>query len=167
MLFSGILSGLSAPGYHTQLVGMISLFPLFLVMDRVHGNCKYTLKQKFGIILIACWGTGPIAALIGIPWLSYAAHTFGQFSWTMSLLVTALCYGSEVAIVLFICFAIPILFIQKKGYWDILLRLSFFFNGGTILPKAVTLELWRYDIYSVFLDFSGSRCGWFSKVGFI
>jgi apolipoprotein N-acyltransferase len=135
VLLSGILIGLNAPGYHTQLVGMISLFPLFLVMDRVHANCKYTLKQKFGLILVACWGAGSVAALVGVPWLSYAAHTFGQFSWGIALFVTALCYGSEVAIVLFICFAIPTLFIRQRGYWDLLLRLSYFLTVEPFCPR--------------------------------
>jgi apolipoprotein N-acyltransferase len=135
VLLSGILIGFNAPGYHTQLVGMISLFPLFLVMDRAHANCKYALKQKFGLILVACWGAGSVAALIGVPWLSYAAHTFGQFSWGIALLVTALCYGAEVAIVLFICFGIPILFIRQRGYWDLLLRLSYFLTVEPFCPR--------------------------------
>jgi apolipoprotein N-acyltransferase len=135
VLLSGILLGFNAPGYHTQLVGMISLFPLFLAIDRIHANWKYTLKQKSGLILIACWGTGSVAALIGVPWLSYAAHTFGQFSWGTSLFVTALCYGSEATIVLFICFAIPILFIRQRGYWDLLLRLSYFLTVEPFCPR--------------------------------
>jgi len=135
VLLSGILLGLNAPGYHTQLVGMISLFPLFLVMDRAHGNCKYTRKQKFGHILIACLGAGPVAALVGVPWLCYATHTFGQLSWVIALLVTALCYGLEVAIALFICFGIPILFIQQRGFWDLLLRLSYFLVVEPFCPR--------------------------------
>jgi len=135
VLLSGVLIGLNAPGYHTQLVGMVSLFPLFLVMDRAHTNCNYTLKQKFGYILIACWGTGSVAALVGVPWLCYAAHTFGQFSRATALLVTALCYGSEVAIVLFICFGIPTLFIQQRGFWDLLLRLSYFLAVEPFCPR--------------------------------
>jgi apolipoprotein N-acyltransferase len=133
VLLSGILIGFNAPGYHTQFVGMISLFPLFLVMERAQAKC--TLKQKFVLLLVACWGTGSVAALIGVPWLIYAAHTFGQFSWGTALFITALCYGSEVAIVLFICFAIPILFVRTRGYWDLLLRLSYFLTVEPFCPR--------------------------------
>jgi apolipoprotein N-acyltransferase len=132
---TGVLIGFSAPGYHTQLVGMISLFPIFLVMDRIHDNYKSTWKRKFGHIFIACWGSGCVAALIGVPWLSYAAHVFGQLPWAIALLVTAIFYGLEIAIVLFICFGIPILFIKQRGYGDLLLRLSYFLMVEPFCPR--------------------------------
>ena len=135
VFLSGILVGLTAPGRHTQLVGMISLLPLFLVMDRIPVSWKCTRRWKLGYILMACWGTGSIAALIGVPWLTYAARVFGQLSWPIALLITGLGYGLEITMVLFVCFGLPILVIRQRGYWDLLVRLSYFLMVEPFCPR--------------------------------
>jgi len=135
VVVSGILLGLNAPGRHTQILGMISLFPLFLVLDRIHANQESTWKRKFGRILAACWGTGSIAALIGTSWITYASQVFGQLPWVGAVLITGLGYGFEVTLVLFICFGIPMLIIRRRGWWDIPVRLSFFLIIEPFCPR--------------------------------
>lgn len=136
VLLSGVLVGLNAPGRHTQLVGMASLFPLFLVMDRIGANHEAKWKRKLWHILIACWGAGSVAALIAAPWLSYAARVFGGFSRPVALLITGLGYGAEVTLVLFVCFAVPTLFIRRRGCWEILVRLSYFLAVDPYCPRV-------------------------------
>jgi len=132
---SGIMLGLNAPGRHTHLVGMVSLFPLFLVIDRIHGNRGYSWKRKSLYILLACWGTGSIAAPIGVPWLTYAVHVFGNFPWIVAFMTTGLGYGLEVTFVLFTCFGIPMLLIRRRGWWDLLVRLAFFLVIEPFYPR--------------------------------
>ncbi|UCG58610.1 MAG: apolipoprotein N-acyltransferase, partial [Phycisphaerales bacterium] len=114
---------------------MISLLPLFLVMDRIGANRKSGWKRRLGHVLIACWATGVVAALIAVPWLTYAARVFGGFSRPIALVITGLGYGSEVALVLFICFGVPVLFIRRRGCWEILVRLSFFLMVEPFCPR--------------------------------
>lgn len=114
---------------------MFSLFPLFLAIDRIRDSCKSSLKQKFVTILLVCCGTGLVTAVIGVPWLTNAVHTFGHFSWVISLSVTAIGYGLEIAMVLFVCFGVPTLFIRRRGIWELSLRLSYFLAVEPFCPR--------------------------------
>jgi len=135
ILISGILLGLNAPGRRTQFLGMISLFPFFLLLDRVvvHRQCGW--RKAFATVVLSCFGTGSIAALLGVPWLTHAAHVFGQLPWVVGYLITAVGYGLEVALVLFICFALPMMFIRRRTWWDIPVRLCFFLMVEPFCPR--------------------------------
>ena len=134
-MLSGVLLGLNAPGRNTQLVGMVALFPLFVVIDRIHGNRRSTWKRRLGHILLACWGAGSVGALVGVPWLTYAARVFGGLPHAVALLVTAVGYGTECAFVLFVCFGLPVLFIRRRGCWELLVRLSYFIAAEPFCPR--------------------------------
>ncbi len=134
-LASGVLLGLNAPGRHTQLVGMVALFPLFVVIDRIQSNGTSTWKRRLGHILLACWGAGSVGALLGVPWLTYAARVFGGLPQAAALLVTAAGYGTECAFVLFVCFGLPVLLIRRRGCWELAVRLSYLIAAEPFCPR--------------------------------
>ncbi len=134
VVLSGILLGLNAPGYHAELVGMISLFPFFLTLDRIRSDRNSRWKRKLAHVLAACWGAGCVAALIGVPWLTYSARVFGRLPWAAALLITGVGYGLEVALALLIGFGIPMLAVRRRGWWDLLLCYSFFLMAEPFIP---------------------------------
>ena len=64
-LISGILLGLSAPGFGTNWVGIVAFFPLLAVLDQLHKNMLLSLQKRAGLFFAACWFSGSIVASIG------------------------------------------------------------------------------------------------------
>ena len=64
-LISGILLGLSAPGFGTNWVGILAFFPLLAVLDKLHKNRLYSTQKRAWIYFAVCWFSGSIAASIG------------------------------------------------------------------------------------------------------
>jgi apolipoprotein N-acyltransferase len=150
---------------------MISLFPLFIAIDRIHvdGGCAW--KRKFWYIFLACFGTGSIAALIGVPWLTYAAQVFGNLPLAVALLITGLGYGLEVTLVLFICFGVPMLFIRRRQWWDLPVRLSFFLIVEPYYPRIFHwsfggLTFTEFPLISQLADVIGSPGLGMYNIGF-
>jgi len=50
-LISGILLGLSAPGFGTNWVGILAFFPLLAVLDQLHKNRLFSPQKRAGLFL--------------------------------------------------------------------------------------------------------------------
>ena len=132
---AGLLLGLNAPGNHTQWIGFISLLPLLIVLERIHQRDDPANGQRIGHYLLACWLVGIISAPLGVPWMTHSIIVFGHLPAPVALMITSLIYGLEVGYLLFVCFALPLLFIQRLQHWDIPLRLMYFLAVETFLPQ--------------------------------
>jgi len=151
---SGIALGLNAPGYGTHLIGLVALFPFFLVLDRIHQS-PVSLFRKLCHIFLVCWLTGFWGAVLGTHWMIHCIHYFGGVSWLLAFIITGVGYGLIVAIVLFFCFALPVFFIKHRTWWNIPLRLSYFLAVEPFIPH---LFPWTFGG----LTFSGVP--WISQV---
>ena len=134
VILSGILLGLTAPGNHTQWLGFIALLPILIVFDRIH-KTDLSPGKRLGYFLLASWVVGIISAPLGVPWMTHAIVTFAELPWPVAIAITSLAYGLEVGYLVFVCLALPLLFIKKLGQWDILVRLSWFLAIETFLPQ--------------------------------
>ena len=106
VLLSGLLLGLNAPGRHTQLVGMVSLFPFLLALEQIHARHGSSWKRRLLLTLLASWGVGYVAAPIGVNWMTHCLRIFGHLPWLPSYLITSAGYGLEVGYLLFFCFGL-------------------------------------------------------------
>jgi len=136
VLLSGLLLGLNAPGRHTQLVGMVSLFPYLLALERIHVRHERSWKKRVFYTCAASWGVGFVAAPIGVNWMVHCLRIFGHLSWAPSYLITSAGYGLEVAYLLFCCFGLPLFFIRRRTWWDLPVRLSFYLMMEPLLVFA-------------------------------
>jgi apolipoprotein N-acyltransferase len=134
VVLSGILLGLNAPG-NLQWVGFISLFPLLVVLDRIHRQTEIGYLKRLAQYLLACWTVGALTALLGVPWMTHSIIVFGHLPAAVAYAITSLIYGLEVGYLVFVCFALPLLFIKRTLHWDIPLRLMFLLAVETFLPQ--------------------------------
>ena len=140
-LISGILLGLSAPGFGTNWVGILAFFPLLAVLDQLHKNRLFSLQKRAGLFFAACWFSGSIAASIGGYWITNSINIFGHIPWFAALLITAVGYGLEVGLQLFVYFGIPLLFIRQRSGWDLIVRLAFVLALDPWYPRLIQ---WNY-----------------------
>ncbi len=121
--------------YSFQYLGLVSYFPLLLVLDCINQKTQYTWKQKIIYTILACWGVGSIGAAIANPWMIHSIHVFGHMPWAISVLITALVYGFEITLVLWVCFGFPMMFIKRLEGWDIPFRFCFFLLADPLYPR--------------------------------
>ena len=140
-LISGILLGLSAPGFGTNWVGILAFFPLLAVLDQLHKNRLFSLQKRAGLFFAVCWFSGSIAASIGGNWITNSINVFGHIPWFAALLITAVGYGLEVGLQLFVYFGIPLLFIRQRSGWDLIVRLAFVLALDPWYPRLIQ---WNY-----------------------
>ena len=140
-LISGILLGLSAPGFGTNWVGILAFFPLLTVLDQLHKNRLFSLQKRAGLFFAVCWFSGSIAASIGGNWITNSINVFGHIPWFAALLITAVGYGLEVGLQLFVYFGIPLLFIRQRSGWDLIVRLAFVLALDPWYPRLIQ---WNY-----------------------
>ena len=140
-LISGILLGLSAPGFGTNWVGILAFFPLLTVLDQMHKNRLFSLQKRAGLFFAVCWFSGSIAASIGGYWITSSINVFGHIPWFAALLITAVGYGLEVGLQLFVYFGIPLLFIRQRSGWDLIVRLAFVLALDPWYPRLIQ---WNY-----------------------
>jgi apolipoprotein N-acyltransferase len=48
-IISGILLGLSAPGFGTNWAGILGFFPLLAVLDQLHKNRLFSFQKRAGL----------------------------------------------------------------------------------------------------------------------
>lgn len=140
-IISGILLGLSAPGFGTNWVGILAFFPLLAVLDQLHKNRLFSFQKRVGLFFVVCWFSGSIAASIGGYWITNSINVFGHIPWFAALLITAVGYGLEVGIQLFVYFGIPLLFIRQRSGWDLIVRLAFVLALDPWYPRLIQ---WNY-----------------------
>ena len=140
-LISGILLGLTAPGFGTNWVGILAFFPLLAVLDQLHKNRLFSLQKRAGLFFAVCWFSGSIAASIGGNWITNSINVFGHIPWFAALLITAVGYGLEVGLQLFVYFGIPLLFIRQRSGWDLIVRLAFVLALDPWYPRLIQ---WNY-----------------------
>ena len=140
-IISGILLGLSAPGFGTNWVGILAFFPLLAVLDQLHKNRLFSFQKRAGLFFVVCWFSGSIAASIGGYWITNSINVFGHIPWFAALLITAVGYGLEVGIQLFVYFGIPLLFIRQRNGWDLIVRLAFVLALDPWYPRLIQ---WNY-----------------------
>ena len=140
-IISGILLGLSAPGFGTNWVGILAFFPLLAVLDQLHKNRLFSFQKRAGLFFVVCWFSGSIAASIGGYWITNSINVFGHIPWFAALLITAVGYGLEVGIQLFVYFGIPLLFIRQRSGWDLIVRLAFVLALDPWYPRLIQ---WNY-----------------------
>jgi len=140
-LISGILLGLSAPGFGTNWVGLLAFFPLLAVLDQLHKNRRFSPQKRAGLFFAVCWFSGSIAASIGGYWITNSINVFGHIPWFAALLITAVGYGLEVGLQLFVYFGIPLLFIRQRNGWDLIVRLAFVLALDPWYPRLIQ---WNY-----------------------
>ena len=138
---SGILLGLNAPGFGTQWVGISAFFPLLLVLEQLHKKQLFPFWKQAGLFFTTCWLSGSIAASIGGYWITNSIHVFGHLPWFAALLITAVGYGLEVGLQLFVYFGLPLLFIRQRSGWDLVLRLAFILALDPWYPRLIQ---WNY-----------------------
>ena len=140
-IISGILLGLSAPGFGTNWVGILAFFPLLAVLDQLHKNRMFSFQKRVGLFFVVCWFSGSIAASIGGYWITNSINVFGHIPWFAALLITAVGYGLEVGIQLFVYFGIPLLFVRQRSGWDLIVRLAFVLALDPWYPRLIQ---WNY-----------------------
>ena len=140
-IISGILLGLSAPGFGTNWVGILAFFPLLAVLDQLHKNRLFSFQKRVGLFFVVCWFSGSIAASIGGYWITNSINVFGHIPWFAALLITAVGYGLEVGIQLFVYFGIPLLLIRQRNGWDLIVRLAFVLALDPWYPRLIQ---WNY-----------------------
>ena len=140
-IISGILLGLSAPGFGTNWVGILAFFPLLAVLDQLHKNRLFSFQKRVGLFFVVCWFSGSIAASIGGYWITNSINVFGHIPWFAALLITAVGYGLEVGIQLFVYFGIPLLFVRQRSGWDLIVRLAFVLALDPWYPRLIQ---WNY-----------------------
>ncbi len=140
-LISGILLGLTAPGFGTNWVGILAFLPLLTVLDQLHKNRLFSLQKRAGLFFAVCWFSGSIAASIGGNWITNSINVFGHIPWFAALLITAVGYGLEVGLQLFVYFGIPLLFIRQRSGWDLIVRLAFVLALDPWYPRLIQ---WNY-----------------------
>jgi apolipoprotein N-acyltransferase len=140
-IISGILLGLSAPGFGTNWVGILAFFPLLAVLDQLHKNRLFSFQKRAGLFFVVCWFSGSIAASIGGYWITNSINVFGHIPWFAALLITAVGYGLEVGLQLFVYFGIPLLFIRQRSGWDLIVRLAFVLALDPWYPRLIQ---WNY-----------------------
>ena len=140
-IISGILLGLSAPGVATNWVGILAFFPLLAVLDQLHKNRLFSFQKRAGLFFVVCWFSGSIAASIGGYWITNSINVFGHIPWFAALLITAVGYGLEVGLQLFVYFGIPLLFIRQRSGWDLIVRLAFVLALDPWYPRLIQ---WNY-----------------------
>ncbi len=140
-IISGILLGLSAPGFGTNWVGILAFFPLLAVLDQLHKNRLFSFQKRAGLFFVVCWFSGSIAASIGGYWITNSINVFGHIPWFAALLITAVGYGLEVGIQLFVYFGIPLLFVRQRSGWDLIVRLAFVLALDPWYPRLIQ---WNY-----------------------
>lgn len=126
--------GFNAPGFGIHLIGVIAYFPFLLVLERIHqhpANSNRKIRHTF----LVCWVMGFIGAVIGTNWMIYCIHVFGHLPWHWAVVITGFGYGLEIALILFVCFGLPMFFIKRWGWWDLPLRLSYFLVVEQIYPR--------------------------------
>ncbi len=98
------------------------LAPLLMLLERSMTSAPSKRKavlKMFGY----CWLAATIAAPIGGHAITSSVNVFGHMPLFISVLVTALGYGLEVALVLFTFFAIPLLLSPRHLWLDLPMRL--------------------------------------------
>ncbi len=140
-ILSGVLIGLNAPGFGTHWVGLVSFLPLLFILEQLHKKINISFRKRCLLLFSVCWITGAIASLIGGYWITNSIHVFGHIPLIYSLLITALGYGLEVGLQLFVYFAIPLLCIRKLNNWDLGLRLSYVIAIDPWYPRLIH---WNY-----------------------
>ena len=53
----GILIGLNAPGWHTQLVGLVAHLPVMLMLEQVQKRHN-SFGKRLLLAILLCWGVG-------------------------------------------------------------------------------------------------------------
>jgi apolipoprotein N-acyltransferase len=144
VIVSGLAVGFGSQAYSAGLLWLIALFPLFLIFDKICNESQLTSKQKTWRILGACWGVGCIAATFAVPFMIHSIHVFGQLPQWAGVLITSLGYGSEVALVLFVLFGLPVLFLHRRNGWDIVFRLSLFLALEPYYPKLFPWSIGKF-----------------------
>jgi len=140
-LISGVMLGLNAPGFGTHWLGLISLFPLIFILEKLHAEDALSFRKRALLFFGICWLAGGIAASIGGYWITNSTHVFGHLPWPAALMITAVGYGLEVGFQLFVYFAIPLLLIPKLNNWDLPLRLAFVLALDPWYPRLIH---WNY-----------------------
>ncbi|MBF0351411.1 MAG: apolipoprotein N-acyltransferase [SAR324 cluster bacterium] len=136
-IVAGVLTGLAVPGYHLQLLGLISLLPLLVLLDQDH---EHSWKKRWLRSVMACWIVGTLVSLVGCPWIIHSSSVFGHLPIPLALLVGA-GYGLEITLILWLELALPVLLIRKKGTSELLLRLFWFLM---LEPAHPGLFHWSY-----------------------
>jgi len=140
-LISGVMLGLNAPGFGTHWLGLISLFPLIFILEKLHAEDALSFRKRALLFFGICWLAGGIAASIGGYWITNSTHVFGHLPWPAALMITAVGYGLEVGFQLFVYFGIPLLLIPKLNNWDLPLRLAFVLALDPWYPRLIH---WNY-----------------------
>ncbi len=140
-IVSGIMIGLNAPGFGTNLIGLVSFFPLLFILEQFYKKTSITFRKRCLVFFGFCWLTGIIASLIGGYWITNSIHVFGHIPLFLSLLITGAGYGLEVGLQLFVYFAIPLLCIRKLGKWELMVRLSYVITIDQWYPRLIH---WNY-----------------------
>jgi len=133
--------GLNAPGFGTHWLGLISLFPLIFILEKLHAEDALSFRKRALLFFGICWLAGGIAASIGGYWITNSTHVFGHLPWPAALMITAVGYGLEVGFQLFVYFGIPLLLIPKLNNWDLPLRLAFVLALDPWYPRLIH---WNY-----------------------
>ncbi len=141
--------GLSSRTTFFGLLWLIALVPLFIVFDRICQNPGNSWRKKAILTLLACWIAGCISAALAASFMMHSIHVFGHLNKTVAVLVTVFGYGLELTLVLFIVFAVPILWIRQWQGWDIVVRLTFFLMVEPIYPKFFPWTIGKFAFLEV------------------
>ncbi|MDP7317644.1 MAG: hypothetical protein QGH12_05570, partial [SAR324 cluster bacterium] len=132
----GILIGLNAPGWHTQLVGLVAHLPVMLMLEQVR-KCHGSFGKRLLLAILLCWGVGGVGAMMSAHWITNSAHVFGHLPWVVSMGITGMGYGLEVGLLLFVLHAMPILLLRSGRVWDLPVRLCWFLWVDTWYPRLI------------------------------
>ena len=159
-MLGGVLIGLNAPGWHTQLVGLVAHLPVMLMLEQARKRHS-SLGRCLLPCLLLCWGTGVLGAVIGAHWITNSAHVFGHLPWVVAVVITGVGYGLEVGLLLFALHAVPILLLRSGRVWDLPVRLCWFLWVDTWYPRLIHwnfggLTFTQVPLLEQFADLIGS-----------
>ena len=149
VITAGVAMGL---GSHTSSLGLlwlVALFPLFVVFDCICQNSRFSWRQKAIWTFLACWVAGCIASAWAASFMTHSIHVFGHLPKVVAVLITVFGYGLEVTLLLFVVFAVPLLWIRRWHGWDIVMRFAFFVMVEPIYPKLFPWSIGKFSFLEV------------------
>ncbi|HCV86842.1 MAG TPA: hypothetical protein DGB85_09695, partial [Deltaproteobacteria bacterium] len=137
---SGVMFGLSTPGFGFPLLGLVALVPLLILNEEIL-SIPQRRRKSFFKILSYSFVAGSISAVIGGYCITNSAHVYGHLPLPLAVLVTAFGYGLEVGLIFFFYFGCLLPFLPKHSWADLPVRILWIL---ALEPKYPRLFEWSF-----------------------
>ena len=143
---SGVMFGLSTPGFGFSLLGLVALVPLLILNEEIL-SIPQKRRKSFFKILSYSFVAGSISAVIGGYCITNSAHVYGHLPLPLAVLVTAFGYGLEVGLIFFFYFGCLLPFLPKHSWADLPVRILWIL---ALEPKYPRLFEWSFGGFAYY-----------------